>query len=1034
MAEPAAPQREVRKTVTVLFCDVVDSTRLGARLDPESLRQVMGRYFEVARAALQRHGGTVEKFIGDAVMSVFGIPTLHEDDALRAVRAATELREAVGRLNAELRREWGVELALRMGVNTGQVIAGDPAHGQTLVTGDAVNVAARLEQVADPGEIVIGAVTWTLVRDAVVAERVGALALKGKDEPVDAYRLVSVTPLALGRARRVDTPMVGRARERHLLDEAFERSVAEQRCHLFTVLGPAGVGKSRLVHEFLSDVRGRATVVRGRCLDYGEGITFWPLLEIVRDAVGAAADATPDELRALLREAIDGEEHAALVADRVAALAGTSEFASRTDEVPWAVRKLLEGLARRRPLVVVVDDLHWAEPTLLDLVEHVADWSREAPVLLLCLARPELLDVRPGWGGGKLNATSILLEPLSEVESATLVGNLLGRIADGEAVRARIATAAEGNPLFVEELVGMLVDDGVLVRDGDNWRATADLAATPIPPTISALLAARLDRLAEQERSVIERASVVGKTFYRTAVSELSPSELRPEVTTSLMGLVRKELIRPDRSGFLGDDAFRFRHLLIRDAAYDAMPRRERAELHERLADWLEEAAAGKIAQFEEILGHHLEQAYRQRVGLGTADQRLTHLARRAAAHLAAAGRRAFGLSDVPAALGLLERALEVAPAEDRPPIAAELAPVLAHAGRLQEAREVLDRAGGDGPALTLARLELRILFEQTRLTQVEGQLEAVLHDLEVAGDRAGLVRALHLLSEVEWLQGRVLSAEQHTRRGLDVAREIGDTRQVSLALSQLGFFTLVGPTPVDEGIERCTALLAEVGDDRRTRAALLRTVSGLHGLRGDFARSRELAAESLGVLDDLGLRLAAAQASVEFAMRELIAGDVLAAEAVARAGYDVLEAMGERSYLSTSAAVLAHALSLQGLHHEAARFAEVSERTADPVDVIPQVEWRVARARVLAGTGRTAEAVRLAEEAVAEVAGTDLIGFHGDAQYELALLLREDGRTEEALAAARAALALQERKGSRAVAGHARALVEELTDDQFAA
>ena len=307
VTEPAAAQREVRKTVTVLFCDVVDSTGLGARLDPESLRTVMGRYFDVARGVIGRHGGSVEKFIGDAVMGVFGVPTLHEDDALRATRAAAELREAVADLNRSLTVTWGVELHLRMGVNTGQVVAGDPGGGQTLVTGDAVNVAARLEQVAGPDEVLLGPMTWSLVRDAVVAERVHGLRLKGKDELVDAHRLASVIPRVLGRARRLDTPLVGRARERRLLDPAFDRAIADDACHLFTVLGPAGVGKSRLVHEFLDGVRSTATVLRGRCLDYGEGITFWPVAEIAREAVGATeadgAELVRDWLAAPMRGA-----------------------------------------------------------------------------------------------------------------------------------------------------------------------------------------------------------------------------------------------------------------------------------------------------------------------------------------------------------------------------------------------------------------------------------------------------------------------------------------------------------------------------------------------------------------------------------------------------------------------------------------------------------------------------------------------------------------------------------------------------------
>ncbi|MGY1717260.1 ATP-binding protein [Geodermatophilus sp. SYSU D01106] len=1034
VAEQAAPQREVRKTVTVLFCDVVDSTRLGARLDPESLRQVMSRYFDVARAVLERHGGTVEKFIGDAVMGVFGVPTLHEDDALRATRAAAELRAGVAELNATtLSRTWGVELHLRMGVNTGQVIAGDPAGGQTLVTGDAVNVAARLEQVAGRDEILLGPVTWTLVRDAVVAERVDGLELKGKDDAIVAHRLVSVIPRVLGRARRVDTPMVGRARERRLLDQALERSVAENGCHLFTVLGPAGVGKSRLVHDFLTDMAEQATVLRGRCLDYGEGITFWPVGEIVREAVGAEEADGADVVRARLAEVMVAEEHGALVADRVAALVGGDEVASRTDEVPWAVRKLLETLAAERPLVVVVDDLHWAQPTLLDLVEHVADWSRDAPILLLCIARPELLDARPGWAGGKMNATSILLEALSPVESAELVANLLGQIGDGDAVRGRIAAAAEGNPLFVEELVAMLVDDGLLVRDGERWVATADLDATPIPPTISALLAARLDRLAEQERAVIERASVVGKTFYRTAVAELSSSDLRPGVAASLMALVRKELIRPDRSGFFGDDGFRFRHLLIRDAAYDAMPRRERAELHERLAGWLEAASGGRLAQFEEILGHHLEQAYRQLSGLGVADEHVAALAGRATRHLAAAGRRALALSDVPAAVALLERAAAIAPADARAGVVADLMAALVDAGRLREARDLLARtpAGLEQatPALRLARLEIQFLIREAGLDEVVAELPGAVAALEVSGGPRDLVRGLNLLARLHWERGQVLEAERLTRRALTTARATGDLRDVGHALGQLGFYALIGPTPVDEAIDRCTGLLAEAGDDRRVRASLVKTLGSLHALRGEMDLARRLAEESSSVLADLGLPLDAAQAAVEFAIRELIDGDPLAAESYAREGFEVLRAMGETSYMCNCAAVLAQALSVQGLHHEAARFAAISEQATDDHDVGAQLQWRAARGRVLTAEGRHHEAVELTRSAVDRAEGTDMVLLRGDAWSEHAQALHAAGRAEQALEAARTALALYERKGATAVAAHARTLLDVVSD-----
>ncbi|HXF36442.1 MAG TPA: adenylate/guanylate cyclase domain-containing protein, partial [Actinomycetota bacterium] len=580
----AAPPVESRRTVTVLFCDVRGSTGLGERLDPESLRRVMARYFDAARTCLERHGGTVEKFIGDAVMAVFGIPAVHEDDALRACRAAVEIRAAVADLSKQLERDLGTGLEVRMGVNTGQVVAGDPAAGQALVTGDAVNVAARLEQAAAPGEVLMGEATHRLVRDAVVAEPVPPLALKGKSGSVAAFRLLEVHPTAPGVARRLDSPLVGRARELALLRQAFERAVSERACHLFTLLGPAGVGKSRLVEEFLDGLGDGARVLRGRCLPYGEGITFFPVVEVLKQATGALDFEDQAALERKVCEVVAGEEHGEVLCARLGHLLGLAEGEAVPEEMSWAVRRFLEALARERPLVVVFDDIQWGEPTFLDLVEHLADWTRDAPVLLLCLARPELLDLRPGWGGGKLNATSILLEPLPEGECARLVANLLGAEEVAAEVRERVLASAEGNPLFVEQMVQVLIDDGLLVREDGRWVPTGDLSTVPVPPTIQALLAARLDRLTAEERAAIQRASVVGKVFFRGAVTAMSEEPDPATVGTHLLALVRKELVRPDRSTLPGEDAFRFRHLLIRDAAYDGIPKELRAELHERFA------------------------------------------------------------------------------------------------------------------------------------------------------------------------------------------------------------------------------------------------------------------------------------------------------------------------------------------------------------------------------------------------------------------------------------------------------------------
>jgi class 3 adenylate cyclase len=541
---PAEAPREGRKVVTVLFSDVTGSTGLGERLDPETMRRVMTRYFAEMKAALEAHGGTVEKFIGDAVMAVFGIPVLHEDDALRAVRAAVEMRDRLARLNSELGRDQGVAILTRTGINTGEVVAGDPATGQTLVTGDAVNVAARLEQSAAPGEILLGQATYRVLRDAVTAEPVAPMAVKGKKAPVAAYRLVDVHPGAEAIRRTLDSPMVGRDRQLALLRQTFDTAVADRACHLFTVLGSPGVGKSRLIHEFVAGVRGEARVLRGRCLPYGDGITYWPVAEMVREAAGIAEGHNPEAAVGKIAGLVPGGE-GETVAERLAQAVGLAEATAPAEELAWAFRKLVEGLARERPVVAVFDDIQWAEPTLLDLIDHVADWSRDSPILAVAIARQELLDVRSGWAGGKHNATTLQLEPLPEEDCEVLVENLLGMALLPVVAKARIAEAAEGNPLFVEQVLSMLIDDGLLARSNGHWVPTADLTAIPIPPTIHALLGARLDRLGGEERQVIERASVVGKVFYQGAVSELAPEPLRPAVGSHLMTLVRKDLIRP---------------------------------------------------------------------------------------------------------------------------------------------------------------------------------------------------------------------------------------------------------------------------------------------------------------------------------------------------------------------------------------------------------------------------------------------------------------------------------------------------------
>jgi class 3 adenylate cyclase/tetratricopeptide (TPR) repeat protein len=1025
--EESPTNREGRKTVTVLFSDVTGSTALGERLDPESLRRVMARYFEETKVVLERHGGSVEKFIGDAVMAVFGVPVLHEDDALRAVRAASELHERLASLNDELERDFGIRIETRMGINTGEVVTGTE---ERLATGDALNVASRLEHAAGPGEILIGEQTLRLVRDAVSADPVAPLLLKGKADPYTAYRLLAVVPGAPASARRLDSPLVGRARELALLRQAFERAVAERSCHLFTVLGPAGVGKSRLVAELVRELERGATALSGRCLPYGEGITFWPVSEVLRQ-LGA-------ESRTTIASLVRGEEDADLIGERLAGAVGLEPGSAPIEETFWAFRKLLEYLARRQPLVLVLDDVHWAESTFLDLVDHVADWARDSPILLVCLARPELLDGRPGWGGGKFSATSVLLEPLPDEACERLIENLLGPAELTVDVGATIIEAAEGNPLFVEEMLAMLIDDGLLERRNGSWVARAGLIGVSVPPTIQALLAARLDRLEPQERDVLARGAVEGKVFHRGAVVELVPEGLRAQVGGHLMSLVRKQLIRPDRAQFPGEDGFRFRHLLVRDAAYAALSKETRAGLHERFAGWLERRATERLEEYEEIVGYHFEQAYRYRAALGPVGPGERDLANRAGERLASSGRRALGDGDVAAARSLLGRAAELLPAEGgmRLALLPDLGAALRESGDYQGAVEVLAEAMERARAARNEQVEAharmvwlrgRLLFEPPEVqAEVEREARTLAAEFERLEDEKGLAASLFLLAMLSWNRGRVAQAVELFERAREHARRGGDAR-VELELArELAFAYFDGPMPVSEGLRRLNDLSS--GAARWLPALNSGPRAGFEAMLGRFDDARRSFARCLEAMEELGLKLdAAAERGHVGGFLETLAGDLVTAERHLRDGLVELERMGEKGYLSTTAAQLAGVLYAQGRYEEAEEFARMSELAATPGDLGPQMMLRGVRAKVLARLGRLRDAEALAREAVALGEKTDFLNNLGDVHVDLAEVLRLAGRSEEAEAALEEAMRRYEQKGNLVSADQTRRLLEGL-------
>ncbi len=998
------PVRETRKTVTVVMTDALEQAGT-AGIDPERLRDIGERYAAVATRAYERHGGVVERSLGTGLIAVFGIPAVHEDDALRAVRAAASLGDALSGLSDELERDFGIQIALRIGIATGEVVTGAPTPGRPPIVGEPLIQASQLQQRARPGQILLADSTRRMTAGAVRVEPVGPA------DSAPTWRLIDVGSTEPAGTLASDRVMFGRADELAQLRAAFERSTRDRTIHLCTVLGDAGVGKSRLAQEFLSMIADKATVAIGRCLAYGEGITFWPLREIVTQLAPAGETA----------DLLTGDADAELVAGRVAGAMGITETTASVEETFWAVRKLFEAVARKRPLVVVVEDIHWAEPTLLAMVEYLAVRAREAPILLLALARPELIEGRPGFGAGKINATSILLEPLTEDESQALIDDRLGSVILDSATRARIQGTAEGNPLFLEQLVAMVAHQG------------APTGELPVPPTIQALLAARIERLGPGERAVLERAAVVGTTFLRTAVAQLLPEQARASVGPHLEALVGKDLVRSDHSGSAGDDAYRFRHVLIQQSTYRSIPKQLRAETHEAFANWLEARRVSPHGEAEELVGYHLEQAFRYRTELGSITDKERDLARRAGECLASAGRRAFKAGDMPASVNLLGRAAGLMASHDpaRPALLSDLGFALFEFGELDQASATLGEAIELASAIGDAAVEWSsrakwIHIEMYRHPEgIHGerlfrQATEAIEVLRTLGDDVGLTRAWLLMADVQWATGKSVRAAGAARRSVHHARLVGSRREESWAFGSYGYDLLFGATP---------AMVASRHLEQHLRASegapviasnLAGFLAAVIAMAGRFEEARGRLAASRARVRDLGLAWQMGTHDILGAFIESLAGDLVSAERDLRSALETFRRMHDRWFLSIVAAYLAKVILDQGRTDEAADVLRALDDGVGDPDL--WIRGPTARARVLAARGQLDEAEALARRAVAQAEATDFLGFHADALVTLAEVLRLSDRPEGALVALASAIQLYERKGNVVEAGRVRA------------
>jgi class 3 adenylate cyclase/tetratricopeptide (TPR) repeat protein len=955
-----------RKLATVMFVDLVSSTDLVSASDPEVVRRRVQRFFDGVSTCITTHGGIVEKFAGDAVMAAFGVPLAHEDDAERAVRAALAIQEKVCELGLEA----------RIGIESGQIVA--DTSDSTFATGEAVNLAARLQQHADPGDLLIGPGAARLTRGLFACDSLEPLSLRGFPEPIEACRVLSVRQggRSLGSLK---TPLVGRDEEVELLETSFSRTVRHGRASLFTLYGEPGVGKSRLAREFVAGLEG-ATVLSGRCLPYGEGVTYWPLAEMVKASAGIADDDPADKAREKLRAYCEDEA----VADLLGLAAGVLEAVEgerSPREIAWAARAWAEQLAQAQPLVLVFEDIHWAEEPLLDLIEHLAAWVKDAPLLLLSLARPELLEIRPTWGGGSVRSTAIELEPLPPEQSAELAEALVAEL-QLPIDLATVLAKTEGNPLFVEETIRMLAE-----QEGDA-------EAERIPDTLQALIAARVDRLPPDQRTVLQRASVIGRVFWTSAIQHLSPDLESPE--HAIEGLLLRDLVLGEsRSSITGEVAFKFKHVLIREVAYSGLSKSARADHHARFAAWLQERTGEELL---EIRAFHLDQAARLLAELDGAPP--PELAEDAAGALHKAGARALSRESFRTARKLFLRAVELAPTLDRRYSAARAAWRLGdYVAVSLEMEQVRAEAEGhlprlEGRALTaLADVALSQGADALRARELLERALAVLEEGDVAR-----FDALRTRSQVaNWLGDHEESAHFVELAGT-LARAAGRKDLEAISVDSLAHALLIRlEIGRAEPLVARALELAEESGSVLGRAGALRSLGLLEHARGRLDQAEAAYQSARDLYGEIGSPFHEAWLDVQLAAIALKRDDLDRAETILRESVRVLKGLRDRSRLCEGQRWLAQVLVRSGRLAEAERLALEAQETVGADDRVSLSTTKHALGIVRAAQGRDAEAEQLLRAAVEGLEAFEFLWLARDALDELARFLREHGREDEA-------------------------------------